>query len=112
MRAEIRAADANVYNVTDALSSIALPLTAAHAIDKGCHLVQDGVNFWHYILSVNKNRLIFWSTQGHVQNGAILCDIDFLSPKHGINVLAQSRRLSQLQKQAERIVSDAVLRII
>src|SRR5689334_7838788 len=112
MRAKIRAADANVYNVADVLSGIALPLAAAHAISKGCHLVQDSVNFWHHILSVDKNRFLFRSTQSYVQNGTILRDINFLSPEHGINAFAQSRRLSQLQKQAERIISNAVLRII
>src|SRR2546423_7724912 len=98
MRAKIRAANANIYDVADTPPCIALPLTTAHAISKDCHLVQYYVDFWHYILSVNKNGLIFGSTQGHMQDGAILCSVNLVSPKHGINALTQTRCLSQLQE--------------
>src|SRR5260370_35215919 len=109
MWAKIRAADANVNDVADTLSGIALPLTTAHAIGEGCHLVQYCVDFQHHIFSVNKDGLIFGSTQGDVQDGTVLCDVNLISLKHGINALTQSCRLGQWQNEAQRLIIEAVL---
>ena len=50
--------------------------------------------------------------QGHVQDGAVLRDVDLLAAEHGVDPRAQAGFLGQLQEQLERLVGDAVLRVV
>lgn len=54
----------------------------------------------------------FGGVQGHVEDGSFLRDVDFVSAKHGIDAAAQARLFCQLQQERERLIGDAVLRII
>ncbi len=56
-RTEIGAADADIDDVANAFSSVALPFAAAHAVGEVGHLVEHGMNFGHDVLSVDQNRL-------------------------------------------------------
>ena len=50
--------------------------------------------------------------QGHVQDGALLRDIDFLAAKHGVDPLPQAGFFRQLKQELEGLVGDAILRVI
>ena len=50
--------------------------------------------------------------QRHVQHGAVLGDVDLVAAEHRVDALAQARLLGQLQQQLERLVGDAILRVI
>ncbi len=63
------------------------------------HLVQHGVNLRHNIFALERNGLAFGGAQGHVQDGALLGDVDLLSPEHGIDVRPQTGFLRQLQQE-------------
>ena len=52
-RAEVRAADADVDDVADALAGVALPCAAADAVGEGGHLVEHGVDLGHDIFAVD-----------------------------------------------------------
>src|SRR5207245_7118344 len=67
------------------------------------HLVEDGVNLGHDILSVHNNGRVFRSPQCHVQYGTVLGDIDFFSAEHGIDSRLQAALSGQLKEQIEQI---------
>ena len=47
-----------------------------------------------------------------MQHRPILRDVDLLAAKHGVDVLPQARLLGQRDQQPQRLVGNAVLRII
>ena len=109
-RAKIRAPDANIDYVPDALPAVALPCTAADAIRKPCHLVEHGVNLGDKIYAIGENLCIFWRAQGDVQHGALFGEVDLVARKHGINVVAQTGLLRKVKKQADSLTGNTVLR--
>ena len=50
--------------------------------------------------------------QRDVQDGAVLGDVDLVAAEHGVDARAQAGLLGQLQQQLERLVGDAVLRVV
>ena len=47
-----------------------------------------------------------------MQHRAVLGDVDLLAAEHGVDAAAQAGFLGQLQKQLQRFVGDAVLRVV
>ena len=47
-----------------------------------------------------------------MQDGPLFRDVDFVPAKHGIDAGPQAGLLRQLQKELERLVGNAVLRIV
>jgi hypothetical protein len=91
---------------------VALPLAAADAVRKVGHLVEHGVNLRHDVLAVDDDGCAFWRTQRHVQDGAVFRDVDFLASKHRVDPPAQSGLFGEVDKQLERLVVDAIFRVI
>ncbi len=54
----------------------------------------------------------FGRAQGHVQDRAVLGDVDLVAAKHGVDAVAQARLLGQVEEQPERLVGDAILGVI
>ena len=50
--------------------------------------------------------------QRHVQDGPVFRDVDLLAPEHGVDARPQAGLLGQLQQQLERLVGDAILRVV
>ena len=50
--------------------------------------------------------------QGHVQHGAILGDVDLLAAEHGVDAAAQVALVGESAEQRDRLVGDAVLRVV
>ncbi len=111
-RAEVGAADADVDDVANALAGVALPRAAAHAVREVGHLVEHGVDLRHDVLAVHDDRRAARGAQGHVQDGAVLRDVDLLAAEHGVDALAQAGFLGQLQSSVSVFVRDAILRVI
>ena len=111
-RPEIGAADADIDDITDAFAGVTFPLAAADALAEGRHLVQHGMDSRNYVLAVGLDHFTLRSSQGHVQDRALLRDVDLLSAKHGVDALAQAGLVRQLQQQLQRFVGDAVLGIV
>ena len=110
--AEIGAADADVDDVADPLAGVALPVAAAHAVGEGGHLVEHGMDLRHDVLAVDEDRGVARRAQRHVQHGALLGDVDLLAAEHGVDALAQARLFGELEQQLQRLVGDAVLRVV
>jgi hypothetical protein len=70
------------------------------------------MDFGHYVHTVHHDRFVLRSSQCYVQNGAFLGDIDLLTAKHGIDPLAQARLMGEFEQQGDRLISDAVLRVV
>ena len=66
----------------------------------------------HHVLAIDDDRCSSRRAQGHVQDSAVFRDVDLLAPEHGVDALAQSGFLGELQEQLERFVGDAILRVI
>src|SRR5262249_17213274 len=84
-RAEVGAAYADVDDVADALSGVTLQLTAADAVRKRGHLVEDGVNLRHDVFAVDDDRCPPGCTECHVQHRAIFRDVDLFAAKHRLD---------------------------
>ncbi len=111
-RPQVGPADADVDDVADRLAGVALPLPAAHPVGEVGHLVEHGMHLGHHVLAVHDDGLPLGGAQGHVQDGPLLGDVDLLPPKHGIDAGPQAGFLGQLQEELQRLVGDAVLRVI
>ena len=109
---EVRAADADIDHIADALARMALPGAAAHAISEIRHPVQHGMDLGHHILAVDEDRGAARRAQGHMQHGALLRDVDLVAAEHGVDALAQAGLLGELKQQAQRLVGDPVLGIV
>ena len=64
------------------------------------------------VLAVDDNLLAARRAQGGVQNGAVFRDVDLVAAEHGIDPLAQAALSGQADEQFERLVRDAILRVI
>src|SRR5262245_51964411 len=88
-RTQVGAADSNIQDISYAFAGVTLPLPAADPITEIGHLVEHRVNLGHYVLPVDVDDGSLWSTQGHVQNGAIFGGIDALATEHGFDARLQ-----------------------
>ncbi len=66
----------------------------------------------HHVLAVHHDGRAARRTQGHVQHGAVLRDVDPVAAEHGVDPRPQPGLLRQLEEQPERLVGDAVLRVV
>jgi hypothetical protein len=111
-RPQVRAADADVDDVADALTSEALPRAAAHAFGERAHLIEHGVHLRHDILTIDNDMRVARGAQGDMQHGAIFGHVDLVAAKHRVDTLAQVALLSQLQQQLQRLICDSMLGIV
>ena len=47
-----------------------------------------------------------------MQHGPVLGDVDLLAPEHGVDARAQAGLLGELEEERQRLVGDAVLRVV
>ena len=111
-RAEVGAADADVDDVADRLAGVPLPRAGADAVGEVGHLVEHGVYVGHDVLAVHDDGRAARRTQRHVQHGTVLGDVDLLAAEHRVDPLAQPAFLGELQQQLQRLVGDAILRVV
>jgi hypothetical protein len=111
-RTEVGAADADVDDVPDALTSVAFPLAAPDALREVRHLAENGVDLGHHILTVHNDGCPCRGPEGHMQDGPLLRDVDLLAAEHGIDPGAKPGFFCQLKKKLEGLVGDAILRVI
>ena len=90
-RPKVGAADADVDHVADAFAGMAFPLAAADAVGEIGHLVEHGVDLGHDILAVHHDGCRLRRAQGHMQDGAIFCDVDLVPAEHRVDALRAGR---------------------
>src|SRR5215510_11327740 len=110
--AEVGAADADVDDVTNALTGMSVPLTGADAVGKVRHLVEHGVDMRYDILAIDYYGGSLWRTQRNVQHRAVLGDVDFVAVEHRVDALAQTALLCELNEQPHCFFGDPVFRVV
>ena len=100
-RPEVGAADADVDDVADALAGVALPRAAPDAVGEVGHLVEHGMDLGHNVLAVHNDGGVLGRSQGDVQDGAVLGEVDLVPAEHRVNALAQAGLRGQLHEQLE-----------
>ena len=58
------------------------------------HLVEHGVDLGHDVLAVDDDGCALRRAQRHVQDGALLGDVDLLAAEHGVDPRAQAGLLA------------------
>src|SRR6266851_1198913 len=111
-RSKIRATNPNVDDVTNPLARVPLPRTAANTIGERGHLVQYSMHRWNNILTVNNDRLALRRSQRNVKHSTVLRDIDLFSTEHCVDTRPQPRIFRQLNQKLQRLIRDAVLRVV
>src|ERR1700752_3957889 len=76
------------------------------------HPIQHSVDVMDDILSIHKDRLIFGSTQSHVQHRSLFGDVDLLPAEHGVDPLAQTGLCCKLEKKLESLICNTILGVV
>ncbi len=66
----------------------------------------------HDVHAVDDERRAPRHPQCDVQDRAVLRRVDPVAPEHRLGALGEARLLGQLEEQAQRLVGDAVLRVV
>ena len=91
---------------------MALPFAASDAVAEIGHLVQHGVHLGHDVLAVHDDGGGPRRAEGDVQDRAVFRDVDPVAAEHGVDAIAQAAFPGQLHEELQRLVRDAVLRVI
>src|ERR1700734_3413654 len=70
------------------------------------------MNRRHDILAVQNDRLTLRRAQRNMQHSPVLRNVDLVPTEHRIDLLAQTRFLGQLDQQLQRLVGNAILRVV
>jgi hypothetical protein len=79
------------------------------ALDECGHAVERLVHLFDHVDAVDDQRAPARHAQRHVQDGAILGDVDVLAGEHRFAALLHPALLGQLPEQQQRLVADPVL---
>jgi hypothetical protein len=107
--AKVRSTNTNVDNGVDGLAGVTLPLTRANLLGELLHVVQHAVDLLDYALAVDLHGLVGGVAQGHMVDGASLCEVDLLALEHVIAELLDLCLLGKLDQQLEGLLGDEVL---
>ena len=111
-RPEVRAADADVDDVLDRTPGCPLPLPGADGVGEGAHPVEHLVHLGDDVDTVDDERGAARHPQRNVEHGAVLGDVDPLAGEHRVAPLGDTGLLRERDEQPERLVGDAVLRVV
>ena len=103
LRAEVRAADADVHHVSDALPGVAAVRAAAYRGDKAVHLCQHALHVHRDIAPAVHHRLI--GAQRHMQHRAVFGVVDGFAVEHAFDPRWQAARLRQRRQQRQRFIA-------
>ena len=108
-RSEIRAADSDVDHVGKNFAGEAFLLSAANRFGEGAHLLENGVDFGHDILTVHFNGSVGTISQGHMKNGSVFGNVDFVALEHLLDEGFDLAVFRQLEEKLQSLVGDEVL---
>ena len=111
-RAEVRAADADIDDVANALAAVAPPFAAAQCAGQRLHAIQHGMHFGDDILSVHEHLHLLRGAQCCVQRGALLGGVDGVAPEHRVPALTQTAAFGHVHQQAQGFIVDALFGVV
>src|ERR1700737_1392015 len=98
-RPEVGASEADVDDVTNALTSMARPCAAPDAVGEVSHLIEHSVDLRHHVLAVYDDRCLSRCAQSNVQDGSVFRNVDLIAPEHGVDPGSQAAFFRQLQEE-------------
>ena len=111
-RTEIRSADTDVDDITNALTCVTFPCSTPHSIAEIGHLVEHNMHRRHHVLTIYNDGSSPRSAQGDMQHRPLFRNVDLLAPEHRIDSRLQAGFIGKLEKEFQGFVSDEILRII
>jgi hypothetical protein len=111
-RAQVRAADSDVDEVSDPAPGVPGPAAAAHPLREARHAVENLVDPGHHVLTVHKDRCVAGCAEGDVEDGAVLAPVDPLAGEHGVDAPAQAGLRRQPQEQPQGLLREEILRVV
>ena len=105
-------ADTDVDDVANTPSGVPFPVAVAHCLCEIGHLVEDMMDDGNHVLAIDHDGGVSGRSKRDVEHRAAFRDIDFVTPKHGIDPLAQIRFRGQPQEQSQSLLGDSILRIV
>ncbi len=76
------------------------------------HAVEHFVDLGDDVDTVDHERPLARHAQGDVQDRPVLRRVDPVAAEHRLRALREARFLGELEKEAQRLVGDAVLRVV
>ncbi len=104
-RAEVAAANADVDDVGD-------PAVGTNTLREHRHRIEHGVHVGHHVDTLDLDHGVPRGTQGGVQHGTILGDVDPLAREHGVATRRHTRRFDLCQQARQHVIVDRLLRVI
>jgi len=111
-RPQVRAADADVDHVADALAGGAQPASVAHLRAEIAHARKHRVHFGHDIGAIDFEHGIGRCAQRHVQRRPVLGGIDVGACEHGVPARRDATGFRQRQQQAPRLRFHPLLGVV
>mmetsp|Transcript_41489 Transcript_41489/g.111062 ORF Transcript_41489/g.111062 Transcript_41489/m.111062 type:complete len:486 (+) Transcript_41489:360-1817(+) len=111
-RTQVRPADADVDDVGEALAREAHALAAPNLIDEDANLGKHRVDLWHNVGTVNEDRGVGAIAERDVEHGPVLSDVDFVAAEHSLDLVLQSRLLSESDEERHGVLGDAILGVV
>ncbi len=111
-RPQIRAADPDVHDVADLGARVPAPGAVPHRAGESGHPVEDLVHVGDHVAPLS-TMIRAPAARGAPRGArAILGHVDPVATEHRIDALAQAALLRELDEEPDRLVGDAVLRVI
>src|ERR1700730_17599908 len=98
-RSEVGAPDADVDDIANALTGMALPFAAPDPIGEVGHLIEHSVDLGYHVLAVHDDRRLSRRAQSNVQDASVFRYVDLLAPEHGVHPGSQAAFFCQLQEK-------------
>ena len=98
---EVGSADADIHDVGDRLTRVALPGTRADLLRKGLHMLPGRFDLGHDVCAVDKERLVGGTTEGDVEDRSIFGEIDLLAPEHSVAELFDFSFFEELTEEVK-----------
>jgi hypothetical protein len=112
LRAEVRAADADVDDVGDLAAGVAAPHAGTHGIAETAHPGEHGRDLLRYVDAVDDARLTRPIAQRNVQHRAVLGAIDPLAREHRVAIGTHAGFARKRDKRRNRMLVDQILRVV
>jgi hypothetical protein len=106
---EIRAANADVDDVANALSGVTEPVTISHGLGELAHVGKYAVDVLHHVVTVDENWSVRAVAKRDVEDRTILGRIDLFAVEHALGPRSEFSLTRKVPEQRQCLVSDPVL---
>ncbi|VVN63754.1 hypothetical protein PS685_04434 [Pseudomonas fluorescens] len=112
LRAEERAADADIDDVGDWLLGVTAPQTVVNPADQLGHLVQDFMHLGHDVHAVDRQFVGNRATQRGVQGRATFRGVDDFTAEQRLDCAFEVDLIGEVDQQIAGLVGDQVFRVV